>query len=81
MFEGRIPVYLGLLEDLHRCFDGLPQRKRGLNYFADGPYLGDTLYEKVSEQPLSRASLLNSLPNPIQEVKPKAIEDKVPLGM
>lgn len=39
-------VVIGLLEDLHRCFDGMPLRKRGLNYFADGPYLGDTLYNE-----------------------------------
>lgn len=37
-------MILGLLEDLHRCFDGLPPRKRGINYFSDGPYLGDTLF-------------------------------------
>ena len=29
---------------MHRCFDGLPPRKRGVNYFSDGPYLGDTLF-------------------------------------
>jgi hypothetical protein len=45
IYEGRLFVVIGLLEDLHRCFDGLPPRKRGLNYFSDGPYLGDTLYE------------------------------------
>jgi hypothetical protein len=44
IFEGRMNVIIGLLEDLHRCFDGLPPRKRGLNYFSDGPYLGDTLF-------------------------------------
>lgn len=44
IFEGKLNIFLGLLEDLHRCFDGLPPRKRGLNYFNDGPYLGDTLY-------------------------------------
>lgn len=48
LFEGRVAVFVGLLEDLHRCFDGLPPRKRGLNYFADGPYLGDTLFEEQS---------------------------------
>jgi hypothetical protein len=53
IYEGRLNVIIGLLEDLHRCFDGLPPRKRGLNYFADGPYLGDTLYNeiKLPEQP------------------------------
>lgn len=45
LYEGRLSVYMGLLEDLHRCYDGLPPRKRGLNYFSDGPYLGDTLYD------------------------------------
>jgi hypothetical protein len=35
---------MGLLEDLHRCFDGINPRKRGPNYFNDGPYLGDTLF-------------------------------------
>ncbi len=43
--EGRMQVIVGLLEDLHRCCDGRPPRKRGLNYFQDGPYLGDTLYD------------------------------------
>lgn len=42
-------VVIGLLEDLHRCFDGMPLRKRGLNYFADGPYLGDTLYNEFQK--------------------------------
>lgn len=37
-------IVIGLLEDLHRCFDGLPPRKRGNNYFYDGPYVGDTLH-------------------------------------
>jgi hypothetical protein len=44
IFEGKIGVILGLFEDLHRCFDGVAPRKRGDNYFYDGPYLGDTLY-------------------------------------
>ncbi len=43
-------MIIGLLEDLHRCYDGLIPRKRGVNYFADGPYLGDTLYEKKEEK-------------------------------
>jgi hypothetical protein len=46
IYEGRLTVVIGLLEDLHRCYDGLPPRKRGLNYFCDGPYIGDTLYDK-----------------------------------
>ena len=46
IYEGRLSVVIGLFEDLHRCYDGLPSRKRGLNYFSDGPYLGDTLYDK-----------------------------------
>ena len=55
---------MGLLEDLHRCFDGLPPRKRGQNYFADGPYLGDTLYSvqpyikyKIDNRTNTRTSL------------------------
>ena len=44
LYEGKIQVAMGLLEDIHRCFDGLQPRKRGPNYFSDGPYLGDTLY-------------------------------------
>ena len=47
IYEGRLNVVIGLLEDLHRCYDGLGPRKRGLNYFSDGPYLGDTLYNKT----------------------------------
>ncbi len=43
-------MIIGLLEDIHRCYDGLIPRKRGVNYFADGPYLGDTLYEKKEEK-------------------------------
>jgi len=45
IYEGQLTVVMGLLEDLHRCFDGLPPRKRGSNYFYDGPYFGDTLYK------------------------------------
>ncbi|CDW89619.1 UNKNOWN [Stylonychia lemnae] len=45
IYEGQINIVIGLLEDLHRCFDGLQPRKRGPNYFHDGPYLGDTLYK------------------------------------
>ena len=33
-------VVLGLFEDIHRCYSGLAARKRGLNYFDDGPFLG-----------------------------------------
>ena len=33
-------MILGLFEDIHRAFDGLPPRKRGQTYFDDGPYLG-----------------------------------------
>jgi len=40
IFEGKFEIVLGLLEDLMRCADGLPRRKRGLDYFQDGPYLG-----------------------------------------
>jgi hypothetical protein len=43
-------IVIGLLEDIHRCVDGLPPRKRGLNYFSDGPYVGDTLYERSVTQ-------------------------------
>jgi hypothetical protein len=38
--EGNHLVTLGILEDLHRFYDGLPARKRGPNYHLDGPYLG-----------------------------------------
>ena len=50
IYEGHLSVMIGLLEDLHRCFDGLPARKRGLNYFSDGPYLGDTLYDTGNQK-------------------------------
>jgi len=36
---------MGLLEDIHRYADGLPERKRGEYYFSDGPYYGSTLYD------------------------------------
>lgn len=45
IYEGQLNIVIGLLEDLHRCFDGLAPRKRGPNYFRDGPYVGDTLYQ------------------------------------
>ncbi len=54
IYEGRLSVVIGLFEDLHRCYDGLPTRKRGLNYFSDGPYLGDTLYD-INHQHNDRA--------------------------
>ncbi len=43
-------IVIGLFEDIHRCVDGLPPRKRGLNYFSNGPYVGDTLYERSASQ-------------------------------
>ncbi len=46
IFEGKLNVAMGLLEDVHRCFDGVAPRKRGAFYFSDGPYLGDTLYNE-----------------------------------
>lgn len=45
IYEGQLNIVIGLLEDLHRCFDGMAPRKRGPNYFSDGPYVGDTLYQ------------------------------------
>jgi hypothetical protein len=51
IFEGRIAVIIGLLEDLHRCFDGMAPRRRGLNYFSDGPYLSDTLFIENRHKP------------------------------
>jgi hypothetical protein len=54
IFEGKIFVAMGILEDLHRCFDGVIPRKRGPNYFNDGPYLGDTLY---NEQPYIKSRI------------------------
>jgi Calponin homology (CH) domain len=38
--KGSYGVLLGLLEDIHRCADGLPVRKSGEDYHKDGPYLG-----------------------------------------
>ena len=67
LLEGHIRVFLGLLEDLHRCFDGLPPRKRGLNYFQDGPYLGDTLYEETKPKPEILQPLVQNTIN--QDVK------------
>lgn len=55
IFECKIKVFVGLLEDLHRCVDGEPQRKTGQNYFKDGPYFGDTL---DYEQPYLKYKLL-----------------------
>ena len=40
IFECQRSIILGLLEDIHRAFDGLPARKRGNTYFDDGPYCG-----------------------------------------
>lgn len=65
IFEGKISVFIGLLEDLHRCFDGLPPRKRGLNYFKDGPYLGDTLYD-TTEKTVEKVEH----PQKVEEKKP-----------
>lgn len=51
-------IILGLLEDLHRYYDGLPARKRGPNYHADGPYLPK--FNKTRISPLRNLSnLLN----------------------
>ena len=47
VYECRRSVILGLLEDIHRIFDGLPPRKRGKTYFDDGPYLGVRFQEQV----------------------------------
>ncbi|CAG9330151.1 unnamed protein product [Blepharisma stoltei] len=40
ILKGNCSVILGLLEDIYRCYDGLPTRKAGSEYHADGPYLG-----------------------------------------
>lgn len=54
--EGNFLVALGLLEDIHRFYDGLPARKRGPHYHSDGPYLG----KKSRVSPLRNiSSLLN----------------------
>ena len=47
MFECQRSVVLGLFEDIHRAYDGLPPRKRGQTYFDDGPYLG-ARYQQTS---------------------------------
>jgi hypothetical protein len=39
IFKGCAGVTLGLLEDVHRCANGLPARKSGDDYYKDGPYL------------------------------------------
>lgn len=54
IFEGKVSAMMGLLEDIHRCFDGINPRKRGPNYFSDGPYMGDTLFY---EQPYIKYKL------------------------
>lgn len=38
--KGNPSITLGLLEDLYRCFDGLPPRRPGTEYHSDGPYVG-----------------------------------------
>ena len=54
--KGNFLVALGLLEDVHRFYDGLPARKRGPHYHSDGPYLG----KKTRVSPLRNiSSLLN----------------------
>ena len=40
LHKGSKYYLLGLLEDLHRLFDGLPPRIEP-NYYSDGPYFGD----------------------------------------
>ena len=42
LFNGDEGTVLGLFEDLHRFYCGLPQRKGTLesDYFKDGPFLG-----------------------------------------
>lgn len=39
IYKGNYCVLLGLLEDIMRWTDGLPQRKNGPDYHRDGPYL------------------------------------------
>lgn len=48
--KGDKGAILGLLEDLHRFFNGLPRRKKGDEYFSDGPYIG-TLNQVLDETP------------------------------
>ena len=50
IYECQRSVVLGLLEDIHRVFDGLPPRKRGEGYFEDGPYLGARFVEQYQDQ-------------------------------
>lgn len=49
VYECQRSVVLGLLEDIHRAYDGLPPRKRGVNYFDDGPYFGARFSEHYQQ--------------------------------
>jgi len=51
IYTGNKYILLGLLEDLHRFFDGLPPRTNP-NYFLEGPYIpkrDDNLTQKLKE--------------------------------
>ena len=48
ILKGCCGVILGMLEDIHRCADGLPPRKSGEDYHRDGPYLGKVQEQKSS---------------------------------
>lgn len=48
ILEANNSVAMGLLEDLHMLYDGLPPRKRGPNYHIDGPYLGRKAKNDIS---------------------------------
>jgi len=50
VYEGQRSVVLGLLEDIHRAYNGLPPRKRGQGYFDDGPYIGSRFVEHFYPQ-------------------------------
>lgn len=49
IFKGNSGVILGILEDIHRCADGLPARKGTDEYHRDGPYLGRCMRKEIEE--------------------------------
>lgn len=46
IYKGCTGVILGLFEDMHRCFNGLPARKNADDYNTEGPYLPETMKKK-----------------------------------
>ena len=75
ILKGSYGVILGLLEDIHRCADGLQMRKSGNDYHKDGPYLGkkkETRFKTFQEESFN--ATFGSVVSPKKEEKYEEVD-------